>query len=342
MRLLEFDGQGDLRLTKNLDDNIPPYAILSHTWGADDEEVTFKDLESGSSEVKVKLGYHKLLFCGERAKRDGLQYFWVDTCCIDKANHTELSEAITSMFRWYRSSVRCYVYLSDVSVGRYDKNDEIKETWDAAFRSSRWFTRGWTLQELIAPRSVEFFSREGELLGDKKSLEQQIQEITGIPIAALRDVSLSVFSVDERLRWAENRKTRKEEDKAYCLLGIFNVFMPLIYGEGENAFIRLKAKIERSSRTKLDEAKNKSLDESRLAVLGGLDGQVPGLITRLAAEFVKEVQNHTPNLAVQMQEAFPTQEKELTNQWLDNLQHITHTVDVASSGQAHMTIQYLL
>ncbi|KAK5263890.1 hypothetical protein LTR96_010765 [Exophiala xenobiotica] len=329
MRLLEFDGQGELRLTKNLDENIPPYAILSHTWGADDEEVTFKDLESGSSEVKVKLGYRKLLFCGERAKRDGLQYFWVDTCCIDKANHTELSEAITSMFRWYRDSVVCYVSLSDVSVGICDKIDEIKETWDSAFRSSRWFTRGWTLQELIAPRSVEFFSLEGELLGNKEVLEQQIQEVTGLPIAALRGASLSDFSVDERLRWAENRQTRKEEDKAYCLLGIFNVFMPLIYGEGENAFIRLKEVIERSSRTKLDEATNKSLDESRLAVLGGLDGQVPGLIARLATEFVKEVQNHTPNLAVQMQEAFRTQEKELTNQGLDSLQHITRTVDVA-------------
>jgi hypothetical protein len=221
MRLLEFDSRGDLRFTKNFDENIPPYAILSHTWGADDEEVTFKDLESGSSKAKVKVGYHKLLFCGERAKRDGLQYFWVDTCCIDKANHTELSEAITSMFRWYRDSVVCYVYLSDVAVGKYDRKDQIKASWDAAFRISRWFTRGWTLQELIAPRSVEFFSREGELLGNKKKLEQYIHEITGIPIAAFRDASLFDFSVDERLRWAENRKTRKAEDKAYFSSGDF-------------------------------------------------------------------------------------------------------------------------
>jgi len=118
------------------------------------------------------------------------------------------------------------------------------------FRNSRWFTRGWTLQELLAPKLVQFFSQEEELLGNKKMLEQQIHEITGIPIAALRGAPLSEFGVDERLQWAENRKTQKEEDKAYCLLGIFNVFMPLIYGERENAFVRLKAEINGPSRSK--------------------------------------------------------------------------------------------
>ena len=220
MRLLECDGRGDVTLTKNFDENIPPYAILSHTWGADDEEVTFKDLENGPD--KVKAGYDKILFCGEQARRDGLQYFWVDTCCIDKANLTELSEAITSMFRWYRDAAKCYVYLSDVPAGRGDKNGQTQRPWESAFRNSRWFTRGWTLQELLAPESVEFFSREKEPLGNKKILEQQIHEITGIPIAALRGAPLSKFGANERLRWAEDRKTRRKEDKAYCLLGIFN------------------------------------------------------------------------------------------------------------------------
>ncbi|KAI9870748.1 MAG: Vegetative incompatibility protein HET-E-1, partial [Watsoniomyces obsoletus] len=135
---------------------------------------------------KGKAGYGKIQFCGDQARKDQLQHFWVDTCCIDKTNHVELPEAITSMFRWYRNAVKCYVYLSDVSARKRDKNDQTRRTWEPAFRNSRWFTRGWTLQELLAPKSVRFFSREGDLLGDKMMLEQQIHEITGVPITALR------------------------------------------------------------------------------------------------------------------------------------------------------------
>jgi hypothetical protein len=249
MRFLEIDSCGELSLTKDLIENIPSYAILSHTWDKNEEnEVTFNDLKDGSGPNKA--GYAKIRFCGEQARKDGLEHFWVDTCCIDKANYTELSEVITSMFRWYRGSTKCYVYLSDVSTSKGDKMDQTRRTWESAFRISRWFTRGWTLQELIAPRSVEFFSREEELLGDKKTLAQQIHEVTDIPITALRGVPLSTFAVNERLRWAENRETRKKEDKAYCLLGLFDVFMPLIYGEGENAFIRLKAEINETSRSR--------------------------------------------------------------------------------------------
>ena len=247
MRLFKLNARGELTLEEFVEPNIPPYAILSHTWGADGDEITFKDLDTPD---KSKHGYTKIQFCGEQARKDCLQYFWVDTCCIDKTNHVELSEAITSMFRWYRDAKKCYVYLSDVSARKRDNNGQTGQIWESAFRNSRWFTRGWTLQELIAPESVEFFSREREYLGNKKMLEQQIHEVTGIPIAALRGAPLSYFSVDERLQWAERRNTTKKEDKAYCLLGIFNVFMPLIYGEGENAFIRLKEEIDRPSRSK--------------------------------------------------------------------------------------------
>ncbi|KIW14239.1 hypothetical protein PV08_07021 [Exophiala spinifera] len=250
MRLLKYDDRGLLSLTQDLQDDIPPYAILSHTWGFDGDEVTFDDLMSGI--YKSKPGYAKIQFCSEQARRAGLLYFWVDTCCINKSNHTELSEAINSIFRWYLNATRCYVHLSDVSMCTED--DQSKRTWKIAFRRSRWFTRGWTLQELIAPPSVEFFSREGELLGSKITLEQQIHEITGIPIAALRGASLSQFSVDERMRWAARRETRRKEDKAYCLMGIFGVFMPLIYGEGENAFIRLLNATRNSYR--LDQSHN--------------------------------------------------------------------------------------
>jgi len=244
MRLLKLNRHGKFALTKDYVDDAPRYAILSHTWGVDEDEPTFSDLENGSGTSKA--GYAKLQFCGRQAEKDGLEYFWVDTCCINKANHAELSEAITSMFRWYRDAQHCYVYMSDVSVGN-NSNNQPQQAWETAFRNSRWFTRGWTLQELIAPRSVKFFSQEEELLGNKKMLEQQIAETTGIPITALSGTSLTQFSVEERLRWAAKRNTKRKEDQAYCLLGIFGVFIPLIYGEGDHAFVRLKEEIKKRS-----------------------------------------------------------------------------------------------
>jgi Heterokaryon incompatibility protein (HET) len=243
MRLLKLDSRGELSLTEDLPDKIPPYAILSHTWGADHDEVTFDDLRNGLG--KIKAGYTKIRFCGEQARKDKIDYFWVDTCCINKANHAELSEAITSMFRWYCDAVKCYVYLSDVSAHDHDNNCQTQWIWESAFRKSRWFTRGWTLQELLAPGSVEFFSREGGLLGDKKILQHEIHEITGIPINALHGSPLTQFSVDERMRWAGKRNTTRIEDKAYCLLGIFEVFIPLMYGERDHAFTRLKEEIDK-------------------------------------------------------------------------------------------------
>ena len=248
MRFLKLNSRDELSLTKDLLNNIPPYAILSHTWGPDEDEVTFDDLENRAG--KSKAGYTKLQFCGKQARKDGIECFWVDTCCINKANHVELSEAIASMFRWYRDATYCYVYLSDVSARRGDNDSQTQRTWESAFRVSRWFTRGWTLQELLAPKSVEFFSREEVFLGNKKTLEQQIHEITDIPIIALYRTPLSHFPVNERLRWTAKRDTKRKEDKAYCLLGIFEIYIPLIYGEGENAFIRLQEEIDKRSRSK--------------------------------------------------------------------------------------------
>lgn len=241
MRLLKFNDQDELSLTGDLQDDIPPYAILSHTWGDDMDEVNFDDLKHKS--FMNKAGYAKIRFCGRQAKKDNLKYFWVDTCCINKANNTEYSEAINSMFRWYREAAKCYVYLADVSIP--DGEGYADRMWERAFRNSSWFTRGWTLQELLAPASVEFFSREELRLGSRSTLERQIQEITDIPIAALRGAPLSQFSVDERMRWALKRNTKKKEDKAYCLLGIFDTFMPPIYGEGDHAFIRLNKELGR-------------------------------------------------------------------------------------------------
>jgi len=248
MRLLTRDKNGKLSFTEDLLNKIHPYAILSHTWGKPTEEVTFKDIVEGNAEGKP--GYHKIKFCAEQAEHDGLQYFWVDTCCIDKSNKAELDEAINSMFQWYHDADRCYAYLSDVSTSGAPQNNAQPElSWEPAFRASRWFTRGWTLQELLAPESVEFFSQEGMRLGDKGSLKQKIHKITGIPIPAIQGTSLSQFKVDERFLWTKTRRTTRAEDMAYCLLGIFDIFIPLIYGEGtENAMRRLRREIDDTSK----------------------------------------------------------------------------------------------
>jgi hypothetical protein len=243
MRLLEDRGDCNLSLVEFNDGHIPPYAILSHTWGADSDEVSFKNVTEGTG--RNKTGYKKIEFCRGQAARHGLRYFWVDTCCIDKSSSAELTEAINSMFKWYRSAEKCYVYLSDVSTTERNQTGLSIQPWEVAFRASRWFTRGWTLQELISPRSVEFFSLEGNRLGDKKSLEHQIHEVTGVAIRALQGKVLRDFSVEERMSWAEKRETKRGEDMAYSLLGVFEVHLPLIYGEGkDNALRRLRGEID--------------------------------------------------------------------------------------------------
>ncbi|KAK0724111.1 hypothetical protein B0H67DRAFT_99888 [Lasiosphaeris hirsuta] len=250
MRLLLKRADGnEVSLTDNLPlDKIPRYAILSHTWGSNSDEVTYRDLMDGTG--KDKVGYKKIQFCAEQAKRDGLDHFWVDTCCIDKSDPIEVQRSINSMFRWYRNATRCYVYLSNTSIADGERNSRQPEpAWDSILRGHRWFTRGWTLQELLAPASVEFFTEGGQRLGDKLSLATIIHEITGIPIPALLDNRLSRFDIEERFKWAEKRETTYEEDWAYCLLGIFGVFMLPNYGERKDyAVRRLRKEIEASER----------------------------------------------------------------------------------------------
>lgn len=244
MRLVERKPNGELVLTDHISKDVPVYAILSHTWHTNNsKEVSFQDMEAGTG--KTKAGWHKLDFCAKQAAADGLQYFWIDTCCIDKRNAVELAAAINSMFRWYRKAARCYVFLSDVS--KPDDGGNNQNEWESAFRKSRWFTRGWTLQELIAPTLLDFFSSDGERLGNKLTLETIIYDITGIARNALRGDALSDFSINERMSWAERRHTTIEEDEIYSLLGIFNVSMSLIYGEGrDKASRRLEEEIHKS------------------------------------------------------------------------------------------------
>jgi hypothetical protein len=243
MRLLCFDSLGRLTSENFSKKALPPYAILSHTW--DEDEFLFDDLVNGTGEGKA--GYKKIMFCGEQAARDRIQYFWVDTCCIDKWNLRELSHAINSMFLWYKNAARCYTYLSDVSTSMVDAQQH-QSTWETSFQKSRWFTRGWTLQELLAPASIDFFSSSGQRLGDKDSLEQQIHQITRIPIAALRGDPLDEFSVADRMAWMMGRQTTEAEDMAYSLIGIFGVVMEFRYGEGkERAQRRLQEAMEKGT-----------------------------------------------------------------------------------------------
>jgi hypothetical protein len=202
------------------------YAVLSHVWEA--EEVTFQDVQKQAAVQKN--GYAKIESTCRQALSDGLNYCWVDTCCIDKTSSAELSEAINSMYRWYYEAKVCYTYLSDVP--------------SVSFETSKWFTRGWTLQELIAPGDIVFYDSRWEQIGSKISKLSEIAQVTRIDLGVLRDRStLLSTSVAARMAWAADRVTTRLEDRAYSLMGLFDVNMPMIYGEGQKAFARLQEEI---------------------------------------------------------------------------------------------------
>jgi hypothetical protein len=247
MRLINLKS---LELEDFLGANIPPYAILSHTWG--DGEVTLQHfLHLPKEELKKRLGWKKIAnFCrtalmhAEPLTQTHVEYGWVDTCCIDKTSSAELSEAINSMFPWYRAAVSCFAYLPDVAEG---KDPEGNPKLQGDFEASRWFTRGWTLQELLAPPHVAFFDKNWSFVGDKSSLAARIALRTNIDEGTIRTGQWTGLSVAKRMSWAASRETTRIEDIAYCLLGLFDVNMPLLYGEGEKAFIRLQEEIMRES-----------------------------------------------------------------------------------------------
>jgi hypothetical protein len=193
----------------------------------------------------AKAGYHKIRKCCEQATRDGFEFAWVDTCCIDKSSSAELSEAINSMFQWYKDSAVCYAYLEDVDNILGDAFDNLPDEalLKQVLEKSRWFTRGWTLQELIAPSVVEFYSKDWTEIGTKLSMIETISSITGIPLRGLLGDPLTSFNVGEKMSWAGQRSTTRKEDEAYCLMGLFDIHMPLLYGEGYRAFFRLQEEI---------------------------------------------------------------------------------------------------
>ncbi|KAJ2894836.1 hypothetical protein MKZ38_007186 [Zalerion maritima] len=247
------------------DDAVPPYAILSHTWGRG--EVTYQDVwalqqhKEGShhrEHIKGKLGFAKVRDSAALAKERGLSRIWIDTCCIDKTSSAELSEAINSMYRWYQEAQECYAYLTDVerkdeeeldggnhSDGNPDNNQHRKVA--KGFANSRWFMRGWTLQELIAPQTVYFYDKHWLLLGSKsgtRGMPSFLSRLTGVDRGVLAGhMQPSDLSVASRMRWVADRRTTRTEDLAYCLMGIFDVNMPLLYGEGAKSFTRLQEEI---------------------------------------------------------------------------------------------------
>ncbi|KAG4441030.1 hypothetical protein IFR05_003485 [Cadophora sp. M221] len=221
-------------------DKIPEYAILSHTWG--DDELSFQDIQfKDPIAYEPKMGYKKIRYSCEQAREDNIKWIWVDTVCIDKSSSAELSEAINSMFRWYQGAKICYAYFVDVS---HEFQGTISSTTPTtSLFSSKWWSRGWTLQELIAPNIVRFYDKEWQLRGAKAGLSSKISEVTGIKPEILCGGDLRKTSIACRMSWASGRQTTRKEDEAYCLLGIFGVNMPLLYGEGERAFIRLQEEI---------------------------------------------------------------------------------------------------
>ena len=220
--------------------------------------MSFHDLQNKEpGQLDGLKGYMKIKACCALAASRGFKYVWIDTCCIDKTSSAELSEAINSMYRWYRNAGICYAYLVDVWIGekRVDSRKVardlkeyspwvVTELWNM-FRKSRWFTRGWTLQELLAPSSVYFLDKKWRFLGDKVSLKKELSSITGIQQNHMFEHTSA--SAAQKMSWASGRKTTRLEDTAYSLMGLFDVNMPLLYGEGSNAFTRLQHEIVKIS-----------------------------------------------------------------------------------------------
>ncbi|KAI6135389.1 heterokaryon incompatibility protein-domain-containing protein [Pisolithus croceorrhizus] len=260
MKLLDvkavLDRESDIQQTdpereilKGLDDEGTHYAILSHRWGA---EVSYKEMtglmkmaERKRDEVRQRAGYQKIIESCKQAMKDGYEWLWIDTCCIDKRSSSELSEAINSMYRWYQNAQVCYAYLNDVSESTFPtKQDDNK--FDKSNGWPEWFVRGWTLQELIAPKQVKFFNKDWVHIGDKQRFAPTLERTTGIPRGVLTSgLAGKRLSVAQIMSWAAERKTTRVEDRAYSLMGLFGVNMPMLYGEGKKAFQRLQLEIIR-------------------------------------------------------------------------------------------------
>ncbi|PIL26570.1 hypothetical protein GSI_12328 [Ganoderma sinense ZZ0214-1] len=241
MWLLSTD-RAELHYFANNFEAIGGYAILSHTWTGDEQ--TLQEVQAIGGQCRRDgtnprdFVHRKVHNCCIIAERYGYRWVWIDSCCIDKTSSSELSEAINSMFRWYKEAEVCFAYLTDVPSGC---NLHARRS---AFRKSRWHTRGWTLQELIAPDFIVFLSADWDELGNRADIAGLLEEITGVPARVLTgEAPPAQYSVSIRMSWASGRETTRVEDEAYCLMGLFSVSMPTNYGEGKRAFIRLQYEI---------------------------------------------------------------------------------------------------
>ncbi|TBU25083.1 heterokaryon incompatibility protein-domain-containing protein, partial [Dichomitus squalens] len=213
-------------------------AILSHTWDPDNGEQTFQELQEIQKRYISERGASSQRMACKVARETGFRYLWIDSCCINRESSSELSEAINSMYAWYGDAGVCYAYLADVPPGATPQS--------RFFRESRWFMRGWTLQELIAPDDLIFLNADWEIIGWKDDLFDVLEKTTGIDRRALlHETELEKFSVAQRFSWASMRETERVEDRAYSLMGIFDINMPILYGEGERALRRLQEEILR-------------------------------------------------------------------------------------------------
>ena len=227
---------------KHFDQPPARYATLSHVWQHDEDspEQTFQAVQALRT-PKPAIS-DKIRDASKHARAQGLNWIWIDTCCIDRTNNAELSEAVNSMFDWYAGATVCFAFLHDVSP------KENPAAADSSFRKSRWFKRAWTLSELLAPRDVVFYAGDWTPLGTKAFFAGVLGEITGIDIDVLTfSKQISDVPVAQRMRWAAGRRATRVEDEAYSLLGIFDVKMVAIYGEGRRAFGRLQEEIMKTS-----------------------------------------------------------------------------------------------
>ena len=241
-----------IKVLESRDDEATEYAILSHRWIA--EELDYNEMvelakmdEEEKDEICQRDGYRKILQSCEQAQKDGYEWLWVDTCCINKESSAELSEAINSMYRWYENAKVCYAYLHDVPGSSFPTAYD-KESYPDFNGWPEWFSRGWTLQELIAPSNVQFLNKHWKNIGDKRTLAPTLADITGIPKHILaHGLCGNRPCVAQIMSWAAYRTTTRVEDRAYSLMGLLEVNMPMLYGEGNKAFHRLQLEIIRAS-----------------------------------------------------------------------------------------------
>ncbi|KAM5536695.1 hypothetical protein V8D89_009622 [Ganoderma adspersum] len=283
MRLLntktgEFESFGDPRQVR--------YAILSHVWSVDGTEQTYEgtrrilaDTPAGTTPLSRYSDKIKR-FC-EVARQDGFEWGWVDSSCIDKSSSSELSEAINSMYDWYRYSGTCYCFLHDLH-----DIDTADPTFCEEFGNSKWFTRGWTLQELLAPSVLLFLSSTWRVIGSKYTLASIVEIVTDIDHSILTfEQPLEAISVARKMSWAASRTTTREEDEAYSLMGIFGVTIPISYGEGRYAFIRLQEEIVKHYPDQTIFAWGRDLHPSELTLAppGHVDGISDNLLVSQAS-----------------------------------------------------------